>query len=353
MLKHFCLWKFKFGFWLNLILLGFLSGEILLAASGTEKIVTNSNKRITSHSPIKKKPIIIAICPKSLDNAFFFDAKEAAELTARRLNVTLEWVAPFTNDPDMQVKIIKGLIRRKVNGIAVSCSDPDKLRGVISEACAAGIKVSTMDSDCPNSKRLFYCGTNNYKAGLACGQAMVKIINARNLAKKPLNTVILTGELGSDNLNERIRGFKDATTGHVQLKYITTLACNDDTTYGAKLLESYIKDHPETEVFYFTGGWVFIAPTESMPFYQAWCRRGGIAVSMDTFYPVLQAASRGFAQALVGQNFRNMGDLTVKYLLNAIHGKSIPFEYIDTGLEIADQSSFHQLLRVTKPWEMK
>jgi ribose transport system substrate-binding protein len=312
-----------------------------------------NGSQISPSASVHSRQIVIAISPKSLDNPVFVDAKEAAELTARRLNVVLEWVAPFKVDPDAQVQVIEGLIRRKVDGIAISCSDPEKLRGVINKAIAAGIKVATIDADAPGTKRIFYCGTNNYKAGWACGEAMVRIINQKGLAGKTLNTAILTGGLEAHNLNERIRGFKEATAGRIHLKYQALLACDDDTAYGAKVVEAYIKEHPETEVFFFSGGWAFFGPPESMPFYNRWCSRGGIAVSMDTFYPVLLAAKKGYAQALVGQDFQEMGRLTVEYLVRSIKGRSIPSSFIETPLEIADQSNFDQLLKTKKPWEMK
>lgn len=313
----------------------------------------NDSKPVSNSVINRTRPITIAIVPKSLDNPVFVDAKETAELTAKKLRVKLEWVGPFKVDPDTQVKIIEGLIRRKVDGIAISTSDPEKIRKVIDKAVAAGIKVATIDADCPDSKRLFYCGTDNYKAGWACGEAMVKIVTERGLAKKSLRTAILTGGLEAHNLNERIRGFKEAVAGKINLNYVALLACDDDTTTGAKVVESYIKQHPETEVFYFSGGWAFFGPPESMPLYQQWCDKGGIAVSMDTFYSVLQAAKKGFAQALVGQDFRKMGELTVKYLVSAVKGHQISKEYIDTGLELADESNFDQLLKEKKPWEMK
>ena len=299
------------------------------------------------------KPIIIAIVPKSLDNPVFVDAKETAELAARRQKVLLEWVGPFKVNPDEQVRIIEGLIWRKVDGIAISCSDPGKIRKVIDRAAAAGIKVATMDADCPQSKRLFYCGTDNYKAGMACGKAMVRIVTEKGLAKKKLRTAILTGGIEANNLNERIRGFKAAVAGKINLDYVALLSCEDDTNMAAKVVESYIKKHPEIEVFYFAGGWAFFGPPESMPLYQAWCDRGGIAVSMDTFFSVVQAAKRGFAKALVGQDFRKMGEDTVNYLVNAIKGRPIPGEFIDTGLELADESNYDRLLKEKKPWEMK
>jgi ribose transport system substrate-binding protein len=308
----------------------------------------------SKESPLsRKRPLVIAIVPKSLDNLLYIDAKETAELAARRQNVQLEWVAPFKVDPDLQAKLVEGLIWRKVDGIAISCSDPEKLSKVIAKAIAANIRVATIDADCPGSKRLFYCGTDNYKAGRACGEAMIKIVTQRGLTNKTLRTAILTGGIEAHNLNERIRGFKEAVAGKIKLEYTALLACNDDTSTAAKLIESYIKKHPETEVFYFAGGWAFFGPTESMPFYQKWCQNGGIAVSMDTSFPVLQAAQKGFAEALVGQDFRRMGEQTVNYLVQAIKGLPVPGNYIDTGLELADRSNFSQLLKQKKPWEMK
>ncbi|NLC53842.1 MAG: sugar ABC transporter substrate-binding protein, partial [Firmicutes bacterium] len=133
----------------------------------------------------------------------------------------------------------------------------------------------------------------------------------------------------------------------------TLLICDEDTTTAAKEVEAYLKKHPETDAFFFTGGWAFLGPPEAMPVYDQWCRNGGITVAMDTSYPVLQAAVRGFAQALVGQDYRKMGEFTVSYLVCAIKDLPIPSDFIDTGLELADETNFSQLLQTKKPWDIK
>jgi ribose transport system substrate-binding protein len=267
--------------------------------------------------------------------------------------VALEWVAPFKVDVQEQIGIIKGLIRRKVDGIAVSCSDGERLREVIDEAVDAGIKVATMEADAPGSKRLFYCGPDNYQAGYLCGEAVVRIVTEKGWAKRSLQTAILTGGLNAHNLNERIRGFKAATANRINLNYHALLSCDDDTTAAARETEAYIKEHPETEVFFFAGGWVFFGPPESLPLYAEWRRNGGIAVSMNTYYPLLQAAERGFVDFLVGEDLQRMGEFTVSYLVCAIKDLPFPGDFIDISLELADQSNFVQLLRSKKPWDMK
>ena len=157
------------------ISLAFLVSVIIVNSSALYRAANLSPNQPLSRT----RPLVIAISPKSLDNPVFVDAKETAELTARRLNVILEWVGPFKVDPAVQEMIIEGLIRRKVDGIAVSCSDVERMRSVINKAAAAGIKVATIDADIPDSKRLFYCGTDNYKAGYACGEAMVRLVRER------------------------------------------------------------------------------------------------------------------------------------------------------------------------------
>ena len=320
--------------------------------AGAAARVTDRPTAVPPQARRASRRIVLAMVPKSLDNPVFLDAKEAAELAARRLDVDLEWVGPFDTDVAGQIEVIEGLIRRRVDGIAISCNDPDRLRDVIAKAAAAGIKVATFDADCPGSERLFYCGTDNFQAGRACGRALIKVVNQRGLTGRTFQAAILTGGLGAFNLNERIRGFKAEVDGNLTLNYLATLACNDDTLKGAEVVEAFLREHPETEIFFFTGTWPFFATPESMPRYQAWCRRGGITVAFDTFYPVLQAAMQGMAEALVGQDFAKMGDLTVRYLVRAILGQKVP-AILDTGLELADRSNFEDLLRKKKPWEMK
>jgi ribose transport system substrate-binding protein len=74
---------------------------------------------------------------------------------------------------------------------------------------------------------------------------------------------------------------------------------------------------------------------------------------MDTCYPVLEAAQRGFAQALVGQDFKKMGEFTVSYLVCAIKDLPYPSEFIDTGLEIVEQQDFSSVILARKPWDIK
>ncbi len=295
------------------------------------------------------KQLTVAMIPKSLDNPVFLDAKDGGQAAANALGVDFIWTGSTTADAGSQVSVIEGLIQRKVDGIVVSCTDAGALKDVINRAVAAGIKVATFDSDSPDSNRAFYCGTDNYKAGRACGEALVKLITDRGLNKKTISTAILTGGLGAFNLNERIRGFKDVCGALIKVKYTTTLACDDDTNRAVELVEQYIGANSKLGAFFFAGGWPFFAKTGSMPRLKAWVAKGGLCVSMDTFYPCMVGMKDGLANALVGQDFVAMGDLGVRRIVDLINGKDVP-KFIDTGLEKVDAGNFNKVFATKKPW---
>lgn len=304
--------------------------------------------------PLKSRDTIIAMVPKSLDNPVFLDAKEEGERVGRELGIKVEWLGSMQTDPGEQEAVVESLIRRRVDGIVISCVDPEKMKPVINKAINAGIKVATFDSDSPGSNRLFYCGTNNYAAGEACGKALVKTLKVKKKDKEVLDFLVMTADEGSYNLNERLRSFMETVKkSGLRFRVTDTLYCKDDINLAADLLEKYIRTNPGPDVFFSTGGWPLIVPAESMPCFQAWCRNGGTSIVIDTFYPIIEAAEKGMADALVGQDFKKMGELSIRNMYKVIRGGKIEFEFIDTGLELGYRSNYDLLLKGKQRWEIK
>jgi len=302
----------------------------------------------------KNKDIIIAMVPKSLDNPVFLDALEQGEAIGRTLGIKIEWLGSMQSDSNEQVAIVESLIQRGVDGIAISCIDPEKMKPIINKAVKAGIKVATFDSDSPHSDRLFYCGTNNYAAGEACGKALIKVLKAKGKDKQLQRLLVMTADKESNNLNERLSGFLDtARKGGITLNIIDTLYCKDDVNIAGDMLEMYIRTGEKLDVFFSTGGWPFVSPSESMTGFHAWCQNGGTSILIDTYYPVLEAAQQGMADALVGQNLKKMGELSIRNLYSVIKDGKIPSKFIDTGLELGDKSNYTQLLQEKQRWEIK
>jgi len=68
-----------------------------------------------------------------------------------------------------------------------------------------------VDSDAPDSKRLFFIGTNNYQAGLTGGERLAAELKGKG------NVVVFTMP-GQANLAERLRGYRAALDSHPQIK---------------------------------------------------------------------------------------------------------------------------------------
>ena len=319
------------------------SSILVKASTSNEQLVISKNKET-----------IIAMVPKSLDNPVFLDAKEEGEKIGKELGITVEWLGSMQSDSNEQEVIVESLIRRRVDGIVISCIDPEKMKPIINKAINTGIKVATFDSDSPESNRLFYCGTNNYAAGEACGKALIKAIKAKGKDKEILKLLVMTADEGSYNLNERLRSFINTVQkSGIQLSIIKTLYCKDDINLAGDILEKYIRIGERPDVFFSTGGWPLIVPSESMPDFQTWCKNGGTSIVIDTFYPIVDAAKKGLADALVGQNFIKMGELSIRNLYKEIQGESIELKFIDTGLELGDKSNYDILLQGKQRWEIK
>ncbi|WP_461370643.1 substrate-binding domain-containing protein [Candidatus Darwinibacter acetoxidans] len=300
-----------------------------------------------------EEPLTIAFLPRALGNPIFLDAFEAAQKKAHELGVRLEWVAPFDFDSAMQVEMIENLIRRGVDGIIASVNDEEAVQKVIQKAMDQGIAVATFDGDSPESGRLFHIGIDNFRAGLAIGEALVGVLQERGLAEDELNTMIMTGYREAFHHEERIRGFLEATDGQVNLNVVDIIENEDTVEKAIILLEDYVGRNPEVEVIFFVGGWPFYVPSEALPNFQRWAKEGGIAVGIDLFYDALLLQKEGLIQYLIGQDIASMGAVGLELLVNYIRYGEVPPAFVETGLQHANESNLDRLLEIHKPWLVK
>ncbi|MFY9560375.1 MAG: substrate-binding domain-containing protein [Terriglobales bacterium] len=131
--------------------------------------------------------------------------------SASQLTVRYEFVGPDEYDPKAEKEAFDKALTKKPTGILVSAADVKLLRDSIDKAIDAGIPVITIDSDVPDSKRLFFIGTNNYQAGLTGGERLATELKGKG------NVVVFTMP-GQINLADRLRGYRDALASHPQIK---------------------------------------------------------------------------------------------------------------------------------------
>ena len=300
--------------------------------------------------------ITIAYVPRSLDNPIFLDAFEHAQEKAIDLGINIEWVAPFAYNAEEQIKIIESLISRKVDGMVISVNNTPNYIEVINKAVENGIAVATFDADAPDSKRIFHIGINNYEAGKVTASGLLEVLENKNIdyksQNKSLDTMIMTGVKGALNLDSRIEGFLDRVK-NTNLKVQDIVENQDSVNLSVELLEQYLQQNPDIDIIFFVGGWPFYVPAEALPNFQQWAQNGGVAVGIDIFYDALLLQERGLLHYLVGQDMAKMGSRGLSTLYNYIRYGAQPKEYIETGVEVANEQNLERLLQTHRPWRVK
>ncbi len=133
--------------------------------------------------------------------SFWVIADKGARDAAAEFDINVEVLMP----PDGvagQKRMAQDLLARRVDGIAISPSDPKNQAGLLAEI-AANTNLITHDSDAPESDRLVYVGMDNYEAGRMCGELLKKAMPEGG------SVVLFIGLLGQLNADLRRQGVID------------------------------------------------------------------------------------------------------------------------------------------------
>ena len=278
------------------------------------------------------KDIVIAVIPK-VAVPFFDDVNKGAAEAAKADGVQYQWVVPQNTQGSSQVKILEELTAKKVDGIAISVSEPKSVEAAIKKAIASGIKVLTYDSDSAKSGRSIYIGTDNGSAGESMGKSMAKALDGKG------EVAIVTGELGSVNLNERIAGIKKALAAYPDIKIVATEGTEDDLAKAVSVDEALLRGHPNLKGIFGVSqvGGPSVAKVLATKEFAS--KKETLKVfAFDDLPDTIKGVKEGFIQGIMVQRPVTMGKLSVDTLLAEINGKAATKD-IDTGVTVVDASN--------------
>jgi ribose transport system substrate-binding protein len=130
---------------------------------------------------------------------------------AKTLGVTAELTGPASYSPNAELQAFRQAVESQPAGICLSAARPELFQTDIDKAIAQGIPVICVDSDVPNSKRVTYIGTDNFKAGRESLRRMAPLVQSKG------NIAVITIE-GQRNLDDRVAGVADALANFPALK---------------------------------------------------------------------------------------------------------------------------------------
>jgi ribose transport system substrate-binding protein len=145
-------------------------------------------------------------------NLPYWQEAEAGFLdAAKALGVKAELSGPTTYDPNAEVGVFRRIVEQHPAGICLSAARPEIFRADIDKAVADGIPVICVDSDVPDSKRVLYIGTDNFKAGRESLRRIAALVPGKG------NIAVITIS-GQRNLDDRVAGVADALANFPLLK---------------------------------------------------------------------------------------------------------------------------------------
>lgn len=131
--------------------------------------------------------------------------------SAKALGVKGELIGPTGYSPNAELATFRQVVEEQPTGICLSAARPEIFQAEIDKAMAQGIPVICVDADVPDSKRVMYIGTDNFKAGRESLKQMAALLQDHG----SVAVITITGQR---NLDDRVAGVADALTNFPGIK---------------------------------------------------------------------------------------------------------------------------------------
>lgn len=274
----------------------------------------------------QKKSYRIGLVAKSQSNPVFQAARVGAEDAAKALGkkygiaIKIDWRTPNDEDAQKQAEAIEQLVLSGADGIAVSCSDANKLTDAINSAVKNGVPVATFDSDAPASKRFVTFGVDDFKCGEQTMEELGRIMGGKGVV------AILAGNQNAPNLQKRVAGAKSAAKKFPDIKIRDTYYHKETPQDAAAKVEQVMQANPDIAGWCMIGGWPLFTDNALK-----WAPGRIKCVSVDALPPQLAYLRSGHVQILLAQQVYEWGYRSVEHLINKIHLKKNPAAVFDVS----------------------
>src|SRR3954468_13356318 len=201
------------------------------------------------------RTLVIGLVAKSQGNPVFQAARVGAEDAAREigakrhLNIKIDWRTPNEEDAQKQADAIQQLVLAGAEGIAVSCSDANKLTDAINRAVDNGVPVATFDSDAPASKRFVTYGVDDIECGKQTMAELAKVMKGKGVV------AILAGNQNAPNLQKRVQGAREEAKKFPGITIRDTYYHKETPQDAAAKVEQVMQANPDITGWAMIGGW--------------------------------------------------------------------------------------------------
>jgi len=171
---------------------------------------------------------------------YWQEAEAGLNDAAKQMGVKAELEGPAAFSADEELKAFQQAVAQKPSGIMLSAANADLFKEPINAAVAQGIPVICVDADSPDSKRVTFVGTDNFRAGQESGKRMAELLAGKG------NIVIITIP-SQFNISERMRGVTEALKKYPAIKIAKTIDDKGDLRVADDAIAALVhgKDKPD------------------------------------------------------------------------------------------------------------
>ncbi len=164
------------------------------------------------HQPEEKYVLVTA----NVDLPYWQEASAGLTDVGKNAGVKVDMVGPATFSPSEELTAFQQAVAQHPSGIMVSVTDPKLFKDPIDHAILQGIPVICIDADAPESNRVLFIGTDNFRAGQDSGKRMATLLGGQG-------RVVIVTLAGQSNSEERVRGVTEALKKYPGVQVIQTI----------------------------------------------------------------------------------------------------------------------------------
>ncbi|MBL9214425.1 MAG: substrate-binding domain-containing protein [Opitutaceae bacterium] len=257
--------------------------------------------------------LTIGLVAKSQSNPVFQAARVGAEDAARELgarhnlDIRIDWRTPNEEDAQKQAEAVEQLVLAGAEGLAISCSDANKLTDAINRAVDQGVPVVTFDSDAPASKRFVTYGVDDFQCGRQTMAELARVMHGQGVV------AVLAGNPNAPNLQRRVQGVRAEAARHPGITIRDVYYHKETPQDAAAKVEQVMQANPEITGWAMIGGWALFTDNALK-----WPPGTVQCVSVDALPAQLAYIRSGHVPVLLAQQCYQWGHRSVELLVEKL-----------------------------------
>jgi ribose transport system substrate-binding protein len=265
----------------------------------------------------------------AVQHPYYNRTEEAMDPTCEDIGCETIFAQPKDCEAESEIQIIRDILTRGVDGLAVAACDAEGIQSTVVEAADSGIPVVTFDADCCQDVRAIAISNSDTEIGRLHAEAIHELLPDGG------KIIVTVGSLAAQNVKDRLKGFEDNVDPNIEV--LETF--EDETTpeRAQQIARDVRTKYPDVDLILDQAGLVAVV-AESLK--QQGLKPGEIQlVGINDFPDILKLMRSGYITATVMLSSGLQGELALRALDNLRNGENPSEDFFGTGGVIINESN--------------